>query len=225
MLWQDGWPVAGEDFTGGTFQIRSERKGYALELAVDFVRMAGRVPRGMAPGGTNAPGGTSVTGFANRGTNAPGGPGGFGMGRNFSGPVTNVPLQTLDQVSSNWPAGNIEVRLGDYMVRPHQKWAVTPVAGAGGYPGAPYFKITLVGTDRALAATAEAEVVAVPAFTGAPEQLWRIDQLTDGTYRIMPRVVPNSGEALALTAVGGSTPTLARFDPRSDKARWTFQKP
>jgi len=48
----------------------------------------------------------------------------------------------------------------------------------------------IAGTDRALAAIADAEVVAVPAFTGAPEQLWRIDQLTDGTYRIMPKAVP-----------------------------------
>ena len=219
LLWKDGWPVAGANFTGGTFQILSQRKGYALELAVDFVRMAGRVPRGMSPGGTNAPG------AASRGTNAPGGPGGFGMGRNFSGPVTNIPLSTLEQVSTNWPAGNIEVRLGDYMLRPHQKWTITPVAGAGGYPGSPYFKITLAGTDRALAATAEAELVTVPAFTGAPEQLWRIDQLTDGTYRIQPKVVPNSSDALALTAVGGSTPTLAKFDPQSDKARWTFELP
>lgn len=219
LLWKDGWPVAGANFTGGTFQILSQRKGYALELAVDFVRMAGRMPRAMSSGGTNAPGG------ANRGTNAPGGPGNFGMGRNYSGPVTNVPLQMLAEVSTNWPAGNIDVRLGDYMLRPHQKWAVTAVTNAGGYLGSPYFKITLAGTDRALAATAEAEVVTVPAFTGAPEQLWRIDQLTDGTYRIMPKVVPNSGEALTLTAVGGSTPTLARFDPKSDKARWTFEAP
>jgi arabinan endo-1,5-alpha-L-arabinosidase len=219
LLWKDGWPVAGENFTGGTFQILSQRKGYALELAVDFVRMAGRMPRAMSSGGTNAPGG------ANRGTNAPGGPGGFGMGRNYSGPVTNVPLQTLAEVSTNWPAGNIEVRLGDYMLRPHQKWVVTAVTNAAGYLGSPCFKITLAGTSRALAATPQAEVVTVPVFNGAPEQLWRIDQLTDGTYRIMPKVVPNSSEALALTAVGGSTPTLARFDPKSDKARWTFEVP
>ena len=133
--------------------------------------------------------------------------------------------QTLAEVSTNWPAGNIDIRIGDYMLRPHQKWTITAVTNAGGYPGSPYFKITIAGTDRALAATADAEVVAVPAFTGAPEQLWRIDQLTDGTYRIMPKAVPNSKEPLALTAVGDSTPTLAKFDPKSDKARWNFKKP
>jgi arabinan endo-1,5-alpha-L-arabinosidase len=68
-------------------------------------------------------------------------------------------------------------------------------------------------------------VTTVPDFTGADEQLWRIDQLTDGTYRIMPKIVPNSKEAMALIAIGASTPTLAKFDPQSDKSRWTFRKP
>ena len=195
LLWRDGWPVGGDNFAGGTYEIQSERKGYALELAVDFVRMD-RGARG---------------GFGGRGAPAT--------------PVTPVPAQELAQVSTNWPAGNIDIRMGDYMFRPHQKWTITPAANAGGYPGSPYFKITITGTDRTLAATADGEVVAVPAFTGSPEQLWRIDQLTDGTYRIMPKSVPNSNEPMALTAVGGSTPTLAKFDPKSDKARWTFRQP
>jgi arabinan endo-1,5-alpha-L-arabinosidase len=192
LLWKDGWPVAGDNFKEGTYEIQSERSGYALELAVDFVRMAG------------------------------GGRGGF---RGGGGPVTSIPPQDLTQVSSNWPAGNIDIRIGDYLFRPHQKWTITPVADAGGYPGSPYFKITIAGTDRALAATEDAEVIAVPTFTGKPEQLWRIDQLNDGTCRIMPKVVPNSKEPLALTAVGLSTPTLAKFDPNSDKARWNFKTP
>lgn len=111
------------------------------------------------------------------------------------------------------------------MMRPHQEWTITAVTNASGYPGSPCFKITIAGTDRALAATEGAEVVAVPTFTGAPEQLWRIDQLTDGTYRIMPKVVPNSKEPMALTAIGYSTPTLTKFDPRGDKGRWNFRTP
>ena len=111
------------------------------------------------------------------------------------------------------------------MIWPHQKWTITPVADAGGYPGSPYFRIAIAGTNRTLAVTAEGEVVAVPAFTGSSEQLWRIDQLTDGTYRIMPKSAPGSVEPVALTAVGRSTQTLSRFDPKSDKARWNFKKP
>jgi arabinan endo-1,5-alpha-L-arabinosidase len=153
----------------------------------------------------------------------PGGRRGGARGTNEA--VTPIPLQEVAAMSTNWPADNIDVRIGDYMLRPHQKWTITPVAGVGGYPGSPYFKITIAGTDRALAATEDAELVTVPSFTGKPEQLWRIDQLIDGTYRIMPKAVPNSKEPLALTSVGLSTPTLAKFDPKSDKARWNFKTP
>ena len=129
------------------------------------------------------------------------------------------------QVATNWPTGSVDVRLSPYMLQAQQKWTVTPVADAGGYPGSPYFKITIAGTDRTLAATDDAELVVVPAFTGAPEQLWRIDQLTDGTWRVMPKRVPQSNEPLALSAVGSSTPTLARFKADSDRQRWLFKTP
>jgi arabinan endo-1,5-alpha-L-arabinosidase len=195
LLWRDGWPVAGDNFEAGTYEIESERSGFALELGVEFVRMA-NPPRG-AYGGPRTP----------------------------TGPVSPIPAQSLEQVSKDWPNSQLEVRLGDFMFRPHQKWAISPVANAGGYPGAPYFKIVIEGTERALAATADGEVVAVPAFTGAPEQLWRIDQLTDGTYRIMPKVMPNSSEPVALTAVGRSTPALVKFDPKSANGRWNFRRP
>jgi len=51
-----------------------------------------------------------------------------------SGPVTPIPPQDLTEVSKNWPIGNVDIRIGDYMFRPHQKWTITPVANAGGYP-------------------------------------------------------------------------------------------
>jgi arabinan endo-1,5-alpha-L-arabinosidase len=132
---------------------------------------------------------------------------------------------TLAEDSAKWPTGNIDIDILDYMVRPHQKWTVTPVDNAGGYPGAPYFKIVIAGTDRALAATEDNELVAVPSFTGAPEQLWRIDQLTDGTYRILPKSQDGAKEPMVLTAIGHSTATLAKFDAASDKSRWNFRKP
>ncbi len=191
LLWKDGWPVGGDDFEPGTYEIQSERSGGALELAVDFVRM-------------------------NNGRRGWGPP---------TGPVTLVPNQTLEQDSAVWPAGNIAADIDDYMVRPHQVWTITPVLNAGGYPGAPYFKIVIAGTDRALAATVDGEVETVPTFTGAPEQLWRIDELIDGTYRIMPKATPHSTEPVALTAIGASSPTLAKFDPKSDKGKWNFRKP
>lgn len=189
LLWKNGWPVAGEAFKEGTYEIESERRGYALELAVDFVRMQGSMHR---------------------------------FWEKDAQPMTPLKSQTLEDVIGTWPKGDINVRIGDYMFRPHQKWTITPVPEAGGYLGGPYYKIVIEGTNRALAATADAEVVAVPQFTGAPEQLWRIDQLTDGTYRIMPKKVPGTDKELVLVSVGDSTPTLGMFDMNSDNSKWNF---
>jgi len=193
VMWKDGWPVAGEKFKEGTYEIESVRRGYALELAVDMTRMA------RAQGG-------------------------------FGGPANNEPVkpvaaQELADLNKDWPTGNIAVRIGDYMFRPHQKWTITDAPDTTGYLGGPYYKIVLAGTDRTLAATADAEVTTVPAFTGAPEQLWRIDQLTDGTYRIIPKVVPNSNKKFALVSSGDSTPTLAEFDFTSNNSKWNFKAP
>ena len=91
----------------------------------------------------------------------------------FGGQGGVIPPQDVAQVSTNWPAGNIDIRMSNYMCQAQQKWTVTPVANAGGYPGSPYFKITIAGTDRTLAAGEDGELVALPAFTGGPEQLWR----------------------------------------------------
>ncbi|WP_319500274.1 family 43 glycosylhydrolase [uncultured Draconibacterium sp.] len=190
LLWKNDWPVAGDPFKEGTYEIESERRGYALELVVDFVRM----PRGKR-----------------------------GFWQNADEPVEPIPSQTLEDVIDTWPNGDIGVRIGDYMFRPHQRWTITAVPEAGGYLGGPYYKIVIEGTERALAATAEAEVIAVPEFTGADEQLWRIEQLIDGTFRIMPKVVPNSNKKLALVSSGDSTPTLAEFDFNSDNSKWNFR--
>ena len=78
---------------------------------------------------------------------------------------------------------------------------------------------------EALAATQEKELVSLPAFTGGAEQLWRIEHLADGTWRIMPKSVPNSNEPLALSAVGSSFATLAKFNPDSDRQRWLIKMP
>ena len=190
LLWKNGWPVAGDNFKEGTYEIESERRGYALELAVDFTRMAGGVR---------------------------------GFGRYTDEPIKPVPPQQLAEVIKTWSTGDISVRIGDYVSRPHQKWTITAAPDSSGYLGGPYYKIVIAGTDRALTATTNAEVITVPSFTGAPEQLWRIDQLTDGAYRIMPKVVPKSKDPLALVSSGDSTPTLARFDINSDNCKWNFK--
>jgi len=143
----------------------------------------------------------------------------------FDGQGGPIPAQDVAEVSKNWPAGNVDVRMANYLCEAQQKWSVTAVPNAGGYPGSPYFKITIAGTERTLAATEGAELVVSPQFTGAPEQLWRMDQLADGTWRIMPKAIPNYREPLALSAVGSSFATLSKFDPTSEKQRWLFKTP
>lgn len=188
LLWRNGWPVAGEILADGKYSIISERRGYALEMAADFVRIEG----GMR-----------------------------GWGMRDDEPVIQVADQTLEDVVAGWPAGDAAVRCIDNMFRPNQQWNIETVAEAGGYFGGPYVKIVIAGTDRALTATADKEVI-TSAFTGAPEQLWRVEQLTDGTWRIMPKYVPGCDEPLALISIADSTPTLGKFDFNSDNSKWHF---
>lgn len=194
LLWKNDWPVAGERFKGGTFEIESERRGYALELAVDFIRMK-----------------QERESFWRIDT---------------SKPVVAIKNQTLDEVIGTWPKNNIPVRIGDYMFRPHQRWTITPVAEAGGTLCGPYFKILIEGTERTLAATADKELTTVPVFSGTDEQLWRIEQLTDGTFRIMPKAIPGQAglnTKYVLYSIADSTPTLAEYDFNSDNSKWNFR--
>jgi arabinan endo-1,5-alpha-L-arabinosidase len=227
LLWRDGWPVAGENVKADTYAITSARTGTALELAVQGMPVGGFRGRGGrgAPGTGGLPGRGGAPDPSGRG----GAPDAFGRGSGNApaapAPPPPIPPQDASQVSANWGPGPVDARMSPYMLQAQQQWAIAPVANAGGYPGAPFFKITIAGTDRTLAATADRELVVLPAFTGAAEQLWRIDQLADGTYRLMPKGVPDSQEPLALSAVGSSMPTLARFNPESDRQRWNIRTP
>jgi arabinan endo-1,5-alpha-L-arabinosidase len=230
LLWKDGWPVAGENLKDNTYQLESPRTGTALELAVEGMPVGGRQTRGPrpvgpAPGSAGAaPGAVAQGGPRPAGSGPAQGPPGGGGGL-FAGTGGVIPDQDVAQVSKNWPTGDTDVRMANFLSQAQQKWTIKAVTDGGGYPGSPYFKITIAGTDRALAATVSGEVVAVAAFTGAPEQLWRFDQLADGTWRIMPKAIPNSKEMMALSAIGASSATLSKFDPASDKQHWVVKLP
>ena len=143
LLWKNGWPSVGHPFQEGTYSILSCRREYALELAVDFVRIEQK----------NRMGWHNI---------------------DPEKPLEIIPDQTLDEVRATWPAGEIGVRTGDNMYRPHQLWTIKAMPETGGYLSNPYFKITVAGTDRVLCATADMEVTSTPVFTGADSQLWRI---------------------------------------------------
>jgi arabinan endo-1,5-alpha-L-arabinosidase len=205
LLWRDGWPVAGDNLASGTYVIESVRTGTVLELAVQGFPVGGfRQRRGGPPG----------SGIVGSGTTD-------GIPEPREGPP--IPDQDPAQVAANWPP-NTGVRLAPAMLQAQQKWVIAPVSGAGGYPGAPYFRLSIANTERSLTATAGGELTAAP-FTGAAEQLWRIDQLTDGSYRISPKAIPGSTESFFLSAVGTSMPTLSKFDPASDRQRWLLGAP
>ena len=189
LLWVNDWPVGGDLFEAGTYEISSVRRGYALELAVDFVRQ--NIARA----------------------------GGWGRG-NDEQPNVVHPNQTLEEVVGTWPEGEIPARIGDWMNRPHQRWTLTVVPEAGGYVGGQYYKIQIEGTNKTLAATEDLDVTVLPEYTGADAQLWRIEQATDGTFRIMPKSTPG----YVLTSVADSTPSLAKWDFNSDNCKWNFIK-
>ncbi len=194
LLWKNGWPVAGERFKGGTYAILSERRGYSLELAVDFVRMHQKRER-------------------------------FWQ-LDLTKPLVKIAPQPLDSVIGTWSKGDIALRCSDYMFRPHQHWTITPVEEAGGYLSNPYFKITIAGTNRALTATANLELTTTPDFTGDDSQLWRIEQLVDGTFRIMPKRIPGQQEVntrYVIYSVADSTPTLAEYNFQSDNSKWNLK--
>src|SRR4051812_25579963 len=124
LLWRDGWPMAGDNFTEGTYEVESVRTGTALELAVQGAPVGGaRVRRG----------GPGAGGFGGiRATNATGGPvsGGF-----FGGPNRGpIPPQNVTEVSTNWPPGDIDLRLANFLDQAQQKWTLTAATNAGGYP-------------------------------------------------------------------------------------------
>ena len=194
LLWRDGWPVAGDNLTPGHYSIESVRTGTVLELAVQGFPVGGYRQR--RPGGGSGPPPEPRPGPA-------------------------IADQEAIQVGASWPA-KTDVRLAPAMLQAQQKWTLTPVPNSGGTPGAPYFRISVTGTERSLTATTGGELSATP-FNGATEQLWRIDQLTDGTYRISPKAIPGMTEPLALSAVGSSMPTLAKFDAASDRQRWLLE--
>ena len=194
LLWKNDWPYAGELFKGGTFEIESERRGYSLELAVDFVRMP-----------------QERMGWFNR--------------EQMQQPVKPVANQTLEQVQGSWPKGEIAVRCGDYMFRPWQKWTITPRPDKGGRLTGPLYEIKIEGTNRALTATANLELTTKD-FQGEDAQLWWIEQLTDGTYRIMPYVIPGQegkNTKYCIYSAGDSTPTLAEYDFNSDNSKWNLR--
>ena len=218
LLWKDGWPVAGENLKEGTYEIESVRTGTALELAVEGMPVGGRRGQGWhrwrSCGSWRRAKRRASTGWGTTGWRR------------------NVCRHGRPDSAAGCRGGLEELAHGQHR-RPHGELPVPGAAevgdrarpNAGGYPGSPYFKITIAGTDRALAATAGRRI-------GRAARLHRRARTTVAHRAASRRrlahhaqVDPNSKEALALSAVGSSFATLAKFDPKSDKQRWLIKTP
>lgn len=101
-----------------------------------------------------------------------------------------------------------------YLSREHQKWNIAP-AGNG------FYKI--IGTANGLALQASGSTVETQPFIGAESQLWKLDQLSDGSRRISSKV-----GKLALTALvkekSGNGVALQSFTG-DDAQRWVITTP
>ena len=86
LLWRDGWPVAGDNVTAGTYEIESARTGTALEMAVQGVPVGGARGRGGARPRRSRP--------AGRGDAPPPTP-----------PPPDSARRTRRRSAANWPAG------------------------------------------------------------------------------------------------------------------------
>ncbi len=49
--------------------------------------------------------------------------------------------------------------------------------------------------------------------------------MADGEWRIMPKAVPGSNDAMALTAVGFGFATLEKYNPANGAQRWALKQP
>ena len=143
LLWRDGWPVAGENFTAGTYADRVGAHGHGARAgrAGRAGRRASRPRRPRRPRRrSRRRGGAGRAGRRRhprlrRADSAAGGRAGVGELAGRAGRRAHGALHG---------AGAAEV--GDHAGRR------MPAA----IPGSPFFKITIAGTDRALAATADA---------------------------------------------------------------------
>ena len=57
----------------------------------------------------------------------------------------------------------------------------------------------------------------------AYNELWRIEQLTDGTFRILTKVTCKCGKQRCLLCTGDSTVAMGDFDFSSDNCKWNFR--
>jgi arabinan endo-1,5-alpha-L-arabinosidase len=102
-----------------------------------------------------------------------------------------------------------------YLVRAAQQWKISPAGGG-------LYQIAVSDSDAALGAAAGGGLELTP-FTGADNQLWRIDQLSDGCYRVAATLSKQVLTATIKTEPGNGV-ALEPFTG-DDAQRWVITAP
>ena len=128
LLWRDGWPVAGENVREGIYQIESARTG--TRSSCEDGRSGHAGGRSGGGGGAGGPAGRA------RRAQVPGAP--------LAEPRRRAPRRWIRRTTHSLARcraglGRVAIASGGralspYMLQAQQKWAITPVAGVGGYP-------------------------------------------------------------------------------------------
>ena len=204
LLWRDGWPVAGDNVTAGTYEIESARTGTALEMAVQGVPVGG---------GARGRGRT-------RARRCAGGPDAATRRR-----PPPIPARTPRKSAATGQA-----------VRSRPAWRPTCFRRSRSGPSRPSTTPAAIRdrpTSRSpspariarLPPPPDAELTVLSAFTGGPEQLWRIDQLTDGSYRLMPKACRTKRSRWRSPRSAAACPRSRSSTPASDRQRWLLRRP
>jgi arabinan endo-1,5-alpha-L-arabinosidase len=122
--------------------------------------------------------------------------------------IRSLRTGTILEVSTNGPAAH----LARYFSRDYQKWNLAP-AGNG------HYKILNAATGLSLDNT-----VSTAAFTGAENQLWKIDQFPDGTYRLAA-ITAKTALTVAAKESAGKNLSLQPFTGADDTQHWVITLP
>lgn len=127
--------------------------------------------------------------------------------------IRSLGVGTMLQVDPNAAVG-AEAKTGLYLARDHQKWTILRTNSW-------FYKITSAASGLCLGAVDQK--VELAQFDGRDGQIWRIDQLTDGTYRICSKV---GDLALTCAATDESTRPVALHPYNGQIAqRWVITLP
>ena len=105
--------------------------------------------------------------------------------------------------------------LSSVTIRAQQQWKLSPAGGG-------LYQIAVSDSGAALRAAAGGGLELTP-FTGADNQFWRIDQLSDGCYRIAATLSKQVLTAMIKTEAGNGV-ALEPFTG-DDAKRWAITAP